>query len=67
MGFQDFMDAVLGRSRLPKAKSDKLFAISTASITLENNLGLKPSGYTGICFKPIVQPTNPPRKRSRSF
>lgn len=53
MGFQDFMDAVLGRSRLPKAKSDKLFAISTASITLESNLGLKPSGYAGICFKPI--------------
>ena len=53
MGFQDFMDAVLGRSRLPKAKSDKLFEISTACITLESNLGLKPSGDAGICFKPI--------------
>jgi hypothetical protein len=53
MGFQDFMDAVLGRSRLPKARSEKLFAISTASITLESNLGLKPSGYAGVCFKPI--------------
>jgi hypothetical protein len=53
MGFQDFMDAILGRSRLPKAKSEKLFAISTASITLESNLGLKPSGFAGICFKPI--------------
>lgn len=53
MGFRDFVDAVLGRSRLPKAKSDKLFAISTASITLEANLGLKPSGSAGICFKPI--------------
>jgi hypothetical protein len=53
MGFQDFMDAVLGRSRLPKAKSEKLFAISTASITLESNLNLKPSGFAGICFKPI--------------
>lgn len=56
MGFQDFMDAVLGRSRLPKAKSDKLFAISTASVTLEANLGLKPSGSAGICFKPIGAP-----------
>jgi len=37
----------------PKAKSDKLFAISTASITLESNLGLKPSGSAGICFKPM--------------
>jgi hypothetical protein len=53
MGFKDLMDAVLGRSRLPKAKSEKLFAITTASITLESNLGLKPSGYAGICFKPI--------------
>lgn len=53
MGFRNFMDAILGRSRLPKAKSDKLFAISTASITLQSNLGLKPSGYAGICFKPI--------------
>ncbi|MFZ2498695.1 MAG: PspA-associated protein PspAB [Methanosarcina sp.] len=53
MGFQDFMDAVLGRNRLPKAKSEKLFAISTAVITLDANLGLKPSGAAGICFKPI--------------
>ncbi|AGF98483.1 PspA-associated protein PspAB [Methanosarcina mazei] len=53
MGFRNFVDAVLGRSRLPKAKSDKLFAISTASITLESSLGLKPSGYAGICFKPL--------------
>ena len=53
MGFQDFMDAVLGRSKLPKAKSEKLFEISTACITLESNLGLKPSGYAGICFKPV--------------
>jgi hypothetical protein len=47
------MDAVIGRSRLPKAKSDRLFAISTASITLESSLGLKPSGSAGICFKPL--------------
>lgn len=53
MGFRDFMDAILGTSKLPKAKSEKLFAISTASITLETSLGLKPSGYAGICFRPI--------------
>lgn len=53
MGLRDFVDAVLGKSTLPKAKSDKLFAISTASITLESNLNLKPSGSAGICFKPI--------------
>ena len=53
MGLRNFMDAIMGRSRLPKAKSEKLFAISTASITLESNMGLKPSGAAGICFKPI--------------
>ncbi|MCQ1534779.1 hypothetical protein FTO70_03540 [Methanosarcina sp. KYL-1] len=53
MGFRDFVDTVLGRSRLPEAKSEKLFAISTAAITLESNLDLKPSGSAGICFKPI--------------
>ena len=47
------MGADFGRSRLPKAKSDKLVGISTASITVESNLGLKPSEYAGICFKPI--------------
>lgn len=54
MGLRDFMDSILGRSRLPKAKTDKLFAISTASVTLEISLGLKPSGAAGICFKPIA-------------
>lgn len=53
MGFRDFMDAVLGRSRLPKAKPDRLFAMSTASITLESNLGLTPSEMAGLCFKPV--------------
>lgn len=53
MNLRNFVDALLGRSRLPKAKTEKLFAISTASITLESNLDLKPSGAAGICFKPI--------------
>ena len=48
-----FLDAILGKSELPKAKLDKLFAISTASITLETDLGFKPAGKSGICFKPI--------------
>lgn len=53
MGFQKFLDALLGRSRLPKPRTEKLFAISTASITLESSLGLKPAGVAGLCFKPI--------------
>jgi hypothetical protein len=53
MGLRDLMNAVLGSSKLPKAKTEKLFAMSTASITLESALDLKPSGAAGICFKPI--------------
>ncbi|MHC1631329.1 MAG: PspA-associated protein PspAB [Methanotrichaceae archaeon] len=48
-----FLDSILGKSELPKAKLDKLFAISTACITLEANLDLKPGGSAGICFKPV--------------
>lgn len=48
-----FLDTILGRSKLPKAKTERLFAISTASITLETNLGIKPATVAGICFKPI--------------
>jgi hypothetical protein len=46
-----FLDAVMGKGKLPKAKVDKLFAISTASITMDINLGLKAVGSAGICFK----------------
>jgi len=48
-----FLDALLGKSKLPKAKVDRLFAISTAYITLEVNLGLKSDRSAGICFKPM--------------
>ncbi|TQD26430.1 hypothetical protein [Methanolobus vulcani] len=51
MGFRDLLGSVLGSSSVPKAKTEKLFAISTAVITLELNLNLKPSAVAGICFK----------------
>jgi hypothetical protein len=47
-----FLDSLLGKSRLPKPKPDKLFAISTAYVTLNTNLSLKAEG-AGICFKPL--------------
>jgi len=47
-----FLDALLGKSKLPKPKPDRLFAISTAYVTLNTNLNLKSEG-AGICFKPI--------------
>ncbi len=48
-----FLDSLLGKTKLPESKTDKLFAISTAAITLEANLGLKPDGSAAICFKPM--------------
>lgn len=47
------LDAVLGRKRLKEASGDKIFALSTARITLEAELGLKPSGAAAVCFKPL--------------
>jgi hypothetical protein len=46
------LDSLLGRSKLPKPKPDRLFAMSTAFITLNTSLSLTPEG-AGICFKPI--------------
>ena len=47
-----FLDTLLGRSRTPKpAKKDRLFAMSTAYVTLETALGMKPSGKAAIVFQ----------------
>ena len=48
-----FTDVLFGRKKLKDAKSDRLFAISTARITLEAELGLKPGGAAALCFKPL--------------
>ena len=47
-----FLDTLLGRSRTPKpAKKDRLFAMSTAYVTLETGLGMKPSGKAALVFQ----------------
>jgi hypothetical protein len=48
-----FLDVVLGRKRLKEASGERLFALSTARITLETELGLKPAGTAAVCFKPL--------------
>lgn len=53
MGFRDALDALLGTTRLPRADTDRLFAISTATVTMQTSLDLKPSGKAALCFKPI--------------
>lgn len=54
MGFLDFL---LGSTKLPQPKSERLFAIATARITLEAKLGLKPTGNAAICIKPLESST----------
>ena len=46
-------DVLFGRKRLKEASGERLFALSTARITLEMDLGLKPADAAGICFKPL--------------
>jgi hypothetical protein len=46
-------DILFGRKRLRGAKLDKLFALSTAQITLQAELGLRPAGAAAVVFKPL--------------
>jgi hypothetical protein len=48
-----FLDALLGRSRPVSSKTEGLFAISTAQITLQVNLRLQPANQAAICFKSV--------------
>jgi PspAB-like protein len=44
---------LFGRKKLKDAVGERLFAISTARITLEAELDLKPTGSAGVCFKAL--------------
>jgi hypothetical protein len=46
-------DILFGRKRLKGAKLDKLFALSTAQVTLEAELALRPAGVAAVVFKPL--------------
>ena len=48
-----FFDTLFGKTRLPNATVDGLFALSTASVTMDSQLNMKPSSAAGLCFKPI--------------
>jgi len=48
-----FLDSLTGRTRLPKPNEDKVFAMSTALITLEASASLTPAGRVGIVFKAL--------------
>jgi hypothetical protein len=46
-------DVLFGRKKLKDAARERLFAISTARVTLEAELGLKPAGTAAVVFKPL--------------
>jgi hypothetical protein len=45
-------DVLFGKKKLSEPKTDRLFALATAAVTLDTELGLKPSGAGAIAFKP---------------
>jgi hypothetical protein len=50
-----FLDALLGsRGKVKGAAPDRLFAMTTANITMETGLGLKSRRRAGVVFQPIA-------------
>jgi hypothetical protein len=47
------LDALFGRAKPVKSQTEQLFAISTACVTLEMNVGLTPRDRAGVLFRPI--------------
>jgi hypothetical protein len=48
------LDSLLGRTKLEKPSLERLFEISTASVTLDTSLGLAPGDAAALCFKPMA-------------
>ena len=46
-------DVLFGRKKLSEPKSDRLFALTTAVVTLDTELGLRPAGAAALTFKPL--------------
>ncbi|MEX2210680.1 MAG: hypothetical protein WD689_02820 [Gaiellaceae bacterium] len=47
------LDVLFGRRRLKDARGDKLFALSSAAVTMQTELGLRPGDTAAVCFKPL--------------
>ena len=46
-------DVLFGRKKLSEPSEERLFALSTARITMEVDLGLTPAGVAAVTFKPL--------------
>lgn len=47
------LEAIFGRTKAVKSKSEALFAMATAQVTLSTKLQLTPARRAGIAFKPV--------------
>ena len=46
-------DVLFGKKKLSGPARDRLFALVTAAVTLETEIGLRSAGAAGVCFKPL--------------
>ena len=46
-----FLDTILGRSKPAKPDLDALFALPSASITLQASMGMNPTGHGSVCYR----------------
>ena len=46
-------DVLFGRRRLKEAKREALFALPSAAVTMEVDLGLRPASVAAVVFKPL--------------
>jgi hypothetical protein len=49
-----FLDVLLGRRKLAQPAADRLFAISTAYVTMQTGLGINSRGSAAIVFQPLA-------------
>ena len=49
-----FLDALTGRHKLSGPAPDRLFAITTAAVTLESSYGIVSTGTAAIVFQPLA-------------
>jgi hypothetical protein len=46
-------DVLFGRKKLKEPAGERLFALTTAAVTLDTECGLKPAGKGAVIFKPL--------------
>ncbi|HHW10950.1 MAG TPA: hypothetical protein GXX29_13365 [Firmicutes bacterium] len=49
-----WFDVLFGRTKLSRAKTDDMFALITARVDLESDLGWQPAGRAALCLKPVT-------------